>query len=85
MNEDFIFIFIRSLAPTGILGLPIPRQQKLTVVVGRPIDVPKIAAPSPAQVDAVHALYFSRLEEMYYRHREACGFGEMSLHFVDNK
>ncbi len=71
--------------PMGILGLPIPRQQKLTVVVGKPIDVPKIAAPSPAQVDAVHSLYFARLSDMYYRHREAAGFGNMELRFVDQK
>lgn len=43
----------------------LPRRVPLNVVVGAPLPVPKIAAPSPLQVDEVHARYLTAIRALY--------------------
>lgn len=81
---------------TGAFMLPMPRRPKhgVTVLVGRPIDcrcekdTPQqggLCEPSDADVDRVHALYFSALEGMFERHKAACGFPNHTLVMLDKK
>jgi len=48
----------------------IPRRRPVTVVVGRPIDVHKTAAPTTAQVDELHAKFTEALIELFETHKE---------------
>ena len=67
--------FIRKLGfgyphfPYGRLFLPIPRREHVSLVVGRPIPVEKIDNPTQAQVDDVHAQYYSSMTKLFESHK----------------
>lgn len=55
------------------LSLPIvtniiPKAVKITTVMGKPIPVKKIENPSDAEIDALLALYSTKIEEHFYAH-----------------
>ncbi|XP_068855117.1 LOW QUALITY PROTEIN: 2-acylglycerol O-acyltransferase 3-like [Aphelocoma coerulescens] len=55
-------------------GLPfLPFRVPLTVVVGSPLEVPRVPRPSPEVVAHYHGLYVERLQELFERHKGACG------------
>lgn len=55
-------------------GLPfLPFRVPLTVVVGSPLEVPRVARPSPDLVAQFHQLYVEKLQELFERHKVACG------------
>ncbi|XP_058678920.1 2-acylglycerol O-acyltransferase 3 [Ammospiza caudacuta] len=55
-------------------GLPVlPFRVPLTVVVGTPLEVPRVPRPSPELVAHYHELYVQRLQELFERHKVACG------------
>uniref|UniRef100_A0A8C3MJU2 Acyltransferase n=1 Tax=Geospiza parvula TaxID=87175 RepID=A0A8C3MJU2_GEOPR len=55
-------------------GLPfLPFRVPLTVVVGTPLEVPRVPRPSPELVAHYHELYVQRLQELFERHKVACG------------
>jgi 2-acylglycerol O-acyltransferase 2 len=57
--------------------LPLPaRKEGLLVVVGTPIPVEKVAEPTTAQVDALHARYTQELRELFTRWRAHAGYAE---------
>ena len=53
----------------GRWGLPLPKPVKLVFVRGRPLELPRIANPTAADVDAYHALYAARLLALYDAYR----------------
>lgn len=69
--------------PAGRWGLPIPRRTPVTVVIG-----PPLAAPSPAMpvtdeaVDAMHEQLMLEMSAMYYRWRDAAGYGDVELELI---
>ena len=49
-----------------------PRSERpLKIIAGKPIELPKIASPSTAEVQQHHARYVAGLQELYKAHREA--------------
>ena len=67
------------LPPQGRLFtfLPLPaRKEGLLVVVGTPIPVERVAEPTAAQVDALHALYTKELRALFARWRAHAGYAE---------
>jgi hypothetical protein len=63
-------------AVTG-MALPLlldlrPRAVDVTVVVGKPIAVRRVAAPTDAQVDALHAKYVAALRRLFDDHAPDC-------------
>jgi len=57
----------------------LPAKQPLTIVIGKPIAVPKIAHPTDEQVDEVHANYTKELEALFEEHKHKYGFGDRDL------
>lgn len=51
------------------MGL-LPFRTPLTIVVGKPIEVPKISAPSREDIHKYHALYVKGLIELYETHKD---------------
>ncbi|XP_032940184.1 2-acylglycerol O-acyltransferase 3 isoform X2 [Catharus ustulatus] len=55
-------------------GLPLlPFRVPLTVVVGTPLEVPRVARPSEDLVAHYHGLYVRQLRELFERHKVGCG------------
>ena len=48
----------------------IPKKVPVTVVVGKPIDCPKIADPSRAEVQKHLDIYTSALKDLYNAHKD---------------
>jgi hypothetical protein len=46
----------------------LPKPTKLVTVYGKPIRLPTMDSPSPADVDKWHALYVKELVSLYNRH-----------------
>jgi 1-acyl-sn-glycerol-3-phosphate acyltransferase len=67
---------------SGRWGLPIPRRAPLTIVVGAPIEVPRVADPPAALVDEYLAQFVAALEALFARHRAAAGFAARRLTVV---
>ncbi|KAG8463123.1 hypothetical protein KFE25_011120 [Diacronema lutheri] len=66
----------------GRWGLPIPRRAQITMVFGRVIDVPRVDAPTDAQIDELHERILSEMRCHFDRHKAALGWGDRELHFV---
>ena len=61
---------------SGRWGLPfgvLPHRQKMVVCSGAPIEVPKVAEPSAAQIEALHVRYVAELRALYERHKHKMG------------
>ncbi|KAF7274157.1 2-acylglycerol O-acyltransferase 1-like isoform X2 [Rhynchophorus ferrugineus] len=43
----------------------VPRRKRIVVVVGNPMDVPKIPEPSREQIDEYHSQFVKHLEDMF--------------------
>lgn len=65
----------------GVLGTPLPRQRKLTIVVGRPLYVPnyKGESPPPEVVDEWLNKFIESLKELFERHRASAGCSLVTL------
>ena len=48
----------------------LPREAPLTTVIGKPLDVPKIAEPSHAQVEHYHSLYMEELVRLFDKYKD---------------
>lgn len=76
----------------GQFGLPIPFQQKLMYVMGRPLFPAHIengsAMPPEGnpefnrQVDALHSRFCDELAELFERHKESYGWGRKTLNLI---
>ncbi len=66
--------------PYGMLGLPgVPRPEKLTLAIGRPVPVPRIAHPSHEQVDLLHRRFYTELQLAFDAHKDGAGHGDDQL------
>ena len=65
----------------GRFGIPygIPHPRKLTVVIGSPIDVPKVVDVTSDKVDEYHQLFLVELGKLFERHKCSEGYGDKSL------
>ncbi|XP_058536998.1 2-acylglycerol O-acyltransferase 3-like [Ochotona princeps] len=62
----------RSIFLPNSWGL-LPHPRPITTVVGAPIHVPQLSAPTEEQVDHYHRLYMEALERLFEEHKESCG------------
>ena len=53
----------------GRFGLPVPKPVKLTYARGRPLGLPHLPDPTPADVDKYHALYIAQLVQLFDRYK----------------
>eukprot|EP00727_Mastigamoeba_balamuthi_P001958 m51a1_g1176 putative diacylglycerol acyltransferase family protein (383) ;mRNA; r:382570-384312 len=67
--------------PVGLWGTLLPLDARLTTVVGRPIELPRLSSPSPQEVSAWHAVFVARLVELFDRHKEAAGERDSLLEY----
>ncbi|XP_004587245.2 2-acylglycerol O-acyltransferase 3-like isoform X2 [Ochotona princeps] len=68
----FCFCWGRSIFSPNVLGF-LPFPMPITTVVGAPISVPQLSAPTVEQVDHYHRLYMEALERLFEEHKESCG------------
>lgn len=60
--------------------LPFPvRAARVTVVLGRPIDVPRVAEPDDATVRQWLDTFIAAMQELYAEHAEGAGCGGVPL------
>lgn len=55
-----------------IVNLLAPRPVQIRLVVGRPLMLPCIGTPSPADIALWHRRYCDALFDLYERHRRQC-------------
>ena len=65
----------------GRFYLPIPRRCNVTMLLGAPIKVDKVAEPTDEQVDALHAKLLTEMEALFETHKAACGWGHKKIIF----
>jgi len=70
--------------PYGRYYLPVPRSCPMKLVVGEPIEVPKIAQPTQEQIDEIHKKYFDSLQALIEKHKDACGYPKAYVKFKDD-
>lgn len=58
-----------------IVGYRVP----LYMVIGRPIQVPKVEEPSAEQIQHYLDLFIGRLEQMYEQHKAKAGYPDSKL------
>ena len=66
--------------PYGTLPM-LPRPQRITLVVGTPIEVPRVEQPTESQIAYFHALYFEELRSIFQKHKDAAGRAKDTLKF----
>ncbi|ETV94239.1 hypothetical protein H310_11917 [Aphanomyces invadans] len=76
------FAFPCPYYPHGWTGLPIPNRVPLTIAVGAPIPVAKVAIPTQAQVDQLHTHYFDQLRQLFLDHKDAAGCSDYELIYI---
>uniref|UniRef100_A0A6B2L9Z5 Acyltransferase n=1 Tax=Arcella intermedia TaxID=1963864 RepID=A0A6B2L9Z5_9EUKA len=71
--KKFITFTIPFIRGRGVFqynwGL-LPQRRPLNVVVGAPIDVPKVEKPTPEEIDEYHNKYIKGLEELYHQYKD---------------
>lgn len=63
----------------GVWGTPLPHQVPVTVVVGKPIEVPKVEHPSNEEVQKYLDQFIEELVALFERNKEECGCSMMKL------
>ncbi|KAL4854850.1 Diacylglycerol O-acyltransferase 2D [Chlorella vulgaris] len=63
----------------GWCGSFMPKQVAMTVVIGKPIPVPKIEHPTPEQVSEYLQRFISEMERLFSEHKEAAGHPHATL------
>jgi hypothetical protein len=53
----------------GKYNLPIPRDDKLLYVAGKPIEIPKIAEPTQEDIDKYHKIYTDEVVRLFYTYK----------------
>ena len=69
----------------GFLGFPFgafPFQSPLLTVLGKPLAVPRIESPSPAEVEEWHGRYVEHLRDVYNRNRDKFAPGADDLRII---
>jgi len=67
----------------GKCYLPIPRDEKLLYVVGKPLGLPHIPEPSQEDIDKYHALYCDEVRKMFEDHKEKVPAYKHKKLFID--
>jgi len=65
----------------GRLFLPIPRRAQITMTIGKPIIVEKVANPTVEQIEALHDQLLQGIQDAFELHKHALGWGDKDLVF----
>mmetsp|Transcript_17933 Transcript_17933/g.40507 ORF Transcript_17933/g.40507 Transcript_17933/m.40507 type:complete len:186 (+) Transcript_17933:187-744(+) len=57
----------------------IPRPHKITVCIGKAIDVPKIECPTSELIENYREIFLKELDALFHRHKESAGYGDRTL------
>jgi len=68
----------------GRFGIPfgIPYPQKIHLVIGKPIQLPKEPSASDESIEKYHSIYLKELEKLFDRHKVEAGYGHRILKIV---
>jgi 1-acyl-sn-glycerol-3-phosphate acyltransferase len=80
--QDGITSLTGSTLPlfVGLPWLPLlPRSSPIVTVIGEPIEVEKKDEFTDEDVNALHARYVTRVEALFERYKDECGFGNLVL------
>ena len=54
-------------------------QVRVTVAVGKPITLPKVAHPDEAQVEKYKTLFIESMTELYHKYQKTAGYDHKPL------
>jgi diacylglycerol O-acyltransferase 2-like protein 6 len=60
----------------------LPFDKKVTLVIGDPIPVPRIAEPSKEECEKYLGLFIEAMEALFYRYRDQAGYPELRLEIL---
>jgi 2-acylglycerol O-acyltransferase 2 len=60
----------------------IPYDKKVTIVLGDPILVPRIAEPSKEESEKYLGLFINEMEALFYKYREEAGYPDLRLEIL---
>lgn len=64
---------------SGWMGTMMPKQVPMTIVVGRPIRLPKVEEPTNEQVEEALEQFIAAVEGLFDKHKAAAGHAETKL------
>ncbi|CAD7696556.1 unnamed protein product [Ostreobium quekettii] len=67
---------------SGHWGTPFPKKTRITVAVGRPIDVPHDDSPSREVVQKFLDAFITSMQDLYDRHKADAGYPNSELRIV---
>ncbi|WIA15065.1 hypothetical protein OEZ85_001763 [Tetradesmus obliquus] len=70
------------LALVGRWGTPAPINSPMTVVFGKPIDVPHKEHPTDAELQQYLDKYIAAMQDIFARHKAAAGYPHYRLHIL---
>ena len=76
------FYYGTSIFGASRLKGALPYKRPITVVMGDPIKVERVAEPSQEQVDQLHARYLKQLEQIYSDNSDLCSKFDQQMEFV---
>mmetsp|Transcript_38007 Transcript_38007/g.65949 ORF Transcript_38007/g.65949 Transcript_38007/m.65949 type:complete len:328 (+) Transcript_38007:102-1085(+) len=69
-----------GVLPFGAWWCPImPKQVRLTTVVGKPLQLPQISSPSQTDVNKWHEEYVKALLEVFEQNKSQCGYPDAEM------
>lgn len=84
VNKVARAVGVLPMAFWGRFGVPfgIPKPQRIQVVIGKVIHIPKEDEVSKESVDKWHGVFLREIEALYDRHKEDAGYGHRKLKIV---
>lgn len=74
---------IKRIRGRWFVPFGIPNPQRIHVVIGPAIDVPKLGEELDQEViDKYHSIYLEELEALFERHKHEAGYGERKLKII---
>ena len=68
----------------GRVGLPMPHRVNITMIIGKPISVKKVAdgeEPTEKEIDGVHTALLREIKTSFDAHKDALGWGHKKMIF----
>lgn len=64
------FMGFAPLVFWGVCGGPLPKKHPIHIVLGKPIEVPTVAEPSPEEVQKYLDAFIAAMEDIFDKHKE---------------